>query len=246
LGTDIYILAFTAFFVASFLKGLTGIGFSTLCLAFLAIFLDLKLAICLVFLPSLFSNIIVMKQAGHFLEALKRFWFLYLSAVPGLFLGIWFLSSRSNDIPKAILGLSMCLYGIWGLRNRLFKLSSKQEKQLILPVGLLSGFINGVTGSQIMPIMPFLLSLKMDRDLFIQTINCAFTFNTIIMIMALGKIGLITRPVVYLSAFGILPVVLGIFLGTNIRKRVSGEIFRRMVLIMLVILGINLAVTPFV
>ncbi len=116
------ILAFTAFFIASFLKGLTGLGFSTLCLGFLAVFIDLKLAIPLVFLPSITSNIMVMVEAGRFFEALKRFWLLYLSALPGLVLGIWFLGSSQNEAPKAVLGVVMFLYGIWGLKNGLFQL----------------------------------------------------------------------------------------------------------------------------
>ncbi len=240
------ILAFSAFFIASFLKGLTGLGFSTLCLGFLAVFMDLKLAIPLVFLPSLSSNIMVMVEAGRFFEALKRFWLLYLSALPGLVLGIWFLGAIQNETPKAILGVVMFLYGIWGLKNGLMRLSKQKEKQLALPVGILSGLVNGATGSQIMPIMPYLISLKLDRDLFVQTINCAFTFNTLIMILGLGKLGLVTKPVMYLSAGGILPVALGIFLGGQIRKRVTEGMYRKMVLVLLIALGINLAVRPFV
>lgn len=220
-------------------------GFSTLCLAFLAVFIDLKLAIPLVFLPSLSSNIMVMMDAGRFAEALKRFWLLYVSALPGLVLGIWFLNASQNETPKVILGTVMLLYGIWGLKNGVSQLSAKKEKQLVMPVGLLSGVVNGLTGSQIMPIMPYLLSLKLDRDLFIQTINCAFTFNTLIMIIGLGKLGLVTLPVVYLSASGIVPVALGIFLGGQIRKRVSEDMYRKMVLILLIIVGINLATRPF-
>lgn len=240
------ILAFSAFFIASFLKGLTGLGFSTLCLGFLAVFMDLKLAIPLVFLPSLCSNIMVMVEAGRFVEALKRFWPLFLSALPGLALGIWFLDASQSEAPKAILGVVMLLYGIWALQNGRRKLSEKKEKQLVLPVGILSGMVNGMTGSQIMPIMPYLLSLKMDRDLFVQTINCAFTFNTLIMIMGLGKLGLVTLPVLYLSAGGILLVALGIFLGGRIRKRVTEETYRKMVLILLIVLGVNLAIRPFI
>ncbi len=240
------ILAFSAFFIASFLKGLTGLGFSTLCLGFLAVFMDLKLAIPLVFLPSLSSNIMVMVEAGRFFEALKRFWLLYLSALPGLVLGIWFLGAIQNETPKAILGVVMFLYGIWGLKNELMRLSKRKEKQLAFPVGILSGLVNGATGSQIMPIMPYLISLKLDRDLFVQTINCAFTFNTLIMILGLGKLGLVTKPVMYLSAGGILPVALGIFLGGQIRKRVTEGMYRKMVLVLLIALGINLAVRPFV
>lgn len=239
------LLAFCAFFMASFLKGLTGLGFSTLCLGFLAVFMDLKLAIPLVFLPSLSSNIMIMVEAGRFFESVKRFWFLYLSALPGLMVGLWFLDASRSEAPKAILGGVILIYGIWGLKNRPMQLSEKKEKQLVLPVGFLSGLVNGATGSQIMPIMPYLLSIKMDRALFVQTINCAFTLNTLVMILGLGKLGLVTRPVIYLSAGGILPVALGIFLGGRIRKKISEEIYRKMVFILLIALGINLAVRPF-
>lgn len=239
------ILAFSAFFVASFLKGLTGLGFSTLCLGFLAIFIDLKLAIPLVFLPSLSSNIMVMIESGRFIEAMKRFWPLYLIALPGLLLGIWFLSSSNNEIPKAVLGGVMVCYGIWGLAHGIMSLSPKGEKLLMLPVGFVSGLINGATGSQIMPIMPYLLGLKMDRNLFVQTINCSFTVNTLVMMVGLGKLGLLTLPVVGISAGGIIPVGLGIYLGGRLRKKVSESIYRRMVLILLITLGINLAARPF-
>ncbi|MCG8529885.1 MAG: hypothetical protein MI749_04390, partial [Desulfovibrionales bacterium] len=57
---------FASFFVAAFLKGLTGLGFSTICISILAVFVDLRLAISLIFLPSLFSNLLVMVEAGHF------------------------------------------------------------------------------------------------------------------------------------------------------------------------------------
>ena len=124
---DTILLAFSAFFLASFLKGLTGLGFSTLCLGFLAVFMDLKLAIPLVFLPSLFSNIIIMVEAGRFIEALKRFWPLYLSALPGVTVGLWFLNASRNQTPKAILGGIILIYGIWGLINGFMQLSEKKE-----------------------------------------------------------------------------------------------------------------------
>lgn len=240
--TQTLIVAFGAFFIASFLKGLTGLGFSTLCLGLLAIFIDLKLAIPLVFLPSLSSNLIVMVQAGRFVEALKRFWPLYLSALPGLVVGILFLKGSNGELPKAILGTVMFLYGVWGLKNGIASLSQANEKRLKLPIGVISGLVNGATGSQIMPIMPYLLSLKMDRDLFVQTINCSFTISTLVMMAGLGKLGLISQPVLVLSAAGIVPVALGIFLGGRIRRRVSEERYRRLVLILLIVLGAGLVI----
>lgn len=240
------ILVFCVFFSSAFLKGLTGLGFSTLCVGLLATFIDIKLAIPLVFLPSLSSNFMVMFEAGRFAEAIKRFWFLLLSAIPGLLVGVWFLNNRADEMPKAILGVVMLLYGIWGLKSGDFRFSKTQEKRLKGWVGLVSGIVNGATGSQIMPIMPYLLALQMDRNLFIQTINMAFTLNTFIMIACLGKLGILTWKIAGISAIGIVPVAVGIGLGTWLRKKVSDALFRKMVLVFLILLGINLSMKPFI
>ncbi len=230
-------IALIAFFIAAFLKGLTGLGFMTICLGILALFIDLKVAIPLLFIPSLCSNILVMIQAGGFLTALKRFWPLYLSAFPGLLIGLFLLGSQGDEIPKYILAVVMILYGIYGLRKGMFSLSYSLEKKYMIPVGVVSGFVNGATGSQIMPIMPYLLALKMSKDLFVQTINCAFTLNTIIMIIGVGKLGLLTQTKVFVSIIGVLPVFLGIYLGGQIRKQLSDARFKKLVLILLIVLG---------
>ena len=240
MDTQTIVIVLGSFLVSAFLKGFTGLGFSTICLGILSMFMDLKLAIPLVFLPSLCSNIIVMVQAGRFFEALRRFWPLFLSAVPGLVIGILLLSHSSSDGPRALLGVVMLSYGIWALKNEIVPITERQEKLLLAPVGFISGIVNGVTGSQLMPIMPYLLSVKMDRDIFIQTINCAFTLNTLVMIAGLGKLGLVTLPVLYLSGAGIIPVALGIFLGGLLRKRITDVIYRKAVLVLLVIMGFNL------
>lgn len=242
MDSQLLVLATSAFFISAFLKGLTGLGFSTICLGLLAIFMDLTVAIPLVFLPSLLSNLLVMFQAGHFIESIKRFWLLYLSAIPGLLLGAWLLGNYSNTIPKFVLGLTMIIYGFWGLRSQLLRLNDSQEAKLCIPVGLTSGFINGMTGSQIMPIMPYLLSLKMDRKQFIQTINCAFTFNTLIMMLLLGNMGFMNASVLSISAVGVIPVMLGIYLGGRIQRKVSDDFFRKMVLVLLIGIGLSLVI----
>ncbi len=229
---------FTAFFCASFLKGLTGIGFSTLCLGFMALFMDIRMAIPLVFLPSLSSNLMVMMDAGHFRESLKRFWCLFLVAIPGLLLGIWVLGTGDHQGPKAVLGVVMIMYGIWGLSKTGTVLSTRNERRLMGPVGFVSGLVNGLTGSQIMPVMPYLLSLKMDRDLFVQTINLSFTINSLIMMACFGKMGLISSHTLWVSLLGILPVGGGIYLGARLRKTISEAIFRKLVFVLLICLGL--------
>jgi uncharacterized membrane protein YfcA len=229
-----------AFLVSAFLKGITGLGFSTICLGVLTCFIDIKTTIPLVIIPSLSSNLMVMLDAGKFRETALRFWALYLCAIPGLLFGLWVLNSVESTVAKRLLGGVLVAYSIWGLRNFNFTLPKHLEKTLSAPVGFTTGLINGVTGSQVMPVLPYLLTLRLDKNTFIQGINISFTLSSFIMLAGLGNLGVLTWQKLGVSILGILPVALGILLGGRVRRLLSHDLFRKGVLILLVFLGVIL------
>lgn len=229
-----------AFFFAAFLKGITGLGFSTICLPILTTFVDLKTSIPLVIVPSLSSNALVMAQAGRFKETLGRFWPIYVSAIPGLVLGVYVLNAIHSSISRAILGAVLVVYAMWAVRTKAIGLPKHFVAWLASPVGFSTGFINGVTGSQVMPILPFLLSLQLNKDTFVQAINLSFTLSSLIMLLLLSRVGLLTPQVVGTSFFGIIPVAIGISLGGKLRGALSEETFRKVVLIFLLVIGFSL------
>ncbi|MBT8359556.1 MAG: sulfite exporter TauE/SafE family protein, partial [Deltaproteobacteria bacterium] len=178
-----------AYIVASGIKGLTGLGFSTSCLPILALRLDLKVAIPLVIIPSIVSNVTLMIQAGRFREVVRRFWPLYVATIPGLLVGLFILISINVDVARAILGLVLVSYTLFALSNRPFRLSGDWERKLKIVVGLSTGFVNGLTGSQIMPVLPFLMSLNLHRMVFVQAINISFTLSSIVMLFGMNHLG---------------------------------------------------------
>jgi uncharacterized protein len=100
--------------------------------------------------------------------------------------------------------------------------------------------INGLTGSQLMPVLPYLMALHLDRDRFVQAINCSFTASSLVMAIGLSKIGLMTVETALISTIGISPVWIGLKLGGNIRRRLSPELFRKLVIYMLMASGVLL------
>ena len=219
MDSQVVFVSLLAFFVSAFLKGITGLGFSTICLGLIASFIDLKVAIALVLIPSLSSNVLVMVQARRFGEAMRRFWLLFLSAMPGLAIGLWLLGTVHSTQARAVLGFVLFLYGLWGLSRADVALSRRAERWLTVPVGLTTGVVNGLTGSQVMPVLPYLLALRLHPDLFVQAINVSFTASTLVMFVGLGKLGLLSWPIAVVSAMGIAPVAVGIWLGGRIRRR---------------------------
>nr|WP_321259611.1 sulfite exporter TauE/SafE family protein [uncultured Pseudodesulfovibrio sp.] len=233
-------LVLATFFFAAFMKGTAGLGFATTCLGIMASYLDLRLAIPLIIIPSLLSNNMVMIDAGNFWSIFRRFWVLYASALPGLIFGLWILGENETDLPRIVLGTTMFLYGIWGLWRG--HLSLKQTGPLETCVGLLTGLINGLTGSQIMPIMPYLMSLNITKDELVQAINTSFTIASLVMLAGLGKLGLISTENMVLSAVGVIPVGLGIWLGGKVRRKLPEAIFRKIVLALIGLLGLGLVI----
>ncbi len=231
----VYLFAATA-------KGVTGLGFSTTCLPFLVVTVGLKAALPLLIIPSISSNIIVMIGAGEFRATLSRFWPMFAATVPGLLLGLWLLDSVPGEIAAGILGIVLIGYCAFAFANPDLRLASRLERPVGGISGLLTGMVNGLTGSQVMPLMPYLLSLHLERNLFIQACNCSFTMSSLIMAVGLAGLGLMTIDAAILSSLGVAFAFAGIRIGERLRNLLAPEQFRWAVLLMLVLLGVSLAV----
>lgn len=237
-----YIFILIAYVVAGVIKGVTGLGFSTSCLPIMALRLDLKLAIPLVIVPSIVSNIVIMVQTGHFIMVVRRFWPLYTASIPGLLIGLTILVAINVDVAKIILGLVLILYALLALTNRSFSVSETWERRLKLPVGFLTGFINGLTGSQVMPVLPYLLSLELNKNTFIQAINISFTLSSLIMLFGLIQLGYLSLNTFLTAVAGAIPVTSIVFFSGKLRNRIPRKLYQKLVLTFLLILGLILSV----
>jgi uncharacterized membrane protein YfcA len=183
------------------------------------------------------TNAQAMATAGHFLETLARFWPLFLALLPGLAGGLFLLSSVDQDIAACALGGVVAVYAVFGFVQPHWQLSPRWERPLLAPIGLMTGFINGLTGSQIMPVVPFMLSLKLDSDRFVQAVNVSFTLSSLVMIAGLSHEGLMTKAVLLISILGLVPAAAGGWIGARLRRKLPQAWFRQSVLAVLLALG---------
>ncbi len=237
--TDILIVT-GAFFFAAFVKGVTGLGFSTTAMPFLVYALGIKVTLPMLIIPSVASNLIVMHDAGHFRATLSRFRWLYISAPPGIILGLALLNWLDPRVSSAALGLVLILYCGVALAQPGLQLPARYARRLEMPVGFTTGLINGFTGSQVLPVLPFLLSMPLSRDQFIQAINISFTLSSLVLALGLTHLGLVTLTSIQGAAIGLLAVMTGIRFGSWIRRWLPADWFRRSVLILLIVMGVGL------
>jgi uncharacterized membrane protein YfcA len=243
-GVDSLVLVyvFCCYLIGGFIKGLTGLGFSAVAIGIMATFLPMPMAIPLVVIPSMVTCVQVMRDAGHFKETVQRFSTLYFVTLPGLLLGLWLLANSEAYLAKAVLGGVLSLYGIWGLLNPTFRLSNSMARHLRLPTGLVTGTIHGLTGVAVMPVTPYLLSLGLSPNVFIQAVNISFLLSSVVIVIGLQRYGFLGWDLVGISLAGLVPVMLAVRLGVAVRRRLSTEQFRFAILLVLIGLGLNLII----
>ncbi|MCH2163777.1 MAG: tripartite tricarboxylate transporter permease [Marinovum sp.] len=134
-------------------------------LPILALFLGLKDAPALVIVPSVWSNLIVMRHVGQFRQAVERFWPMLLALLPGLGSGLWALSRIDGVQAGAVLGAILFLWFAFSYLTPNQRLPPLLERPIWSVSGFKAGIVNGVTRSQVMHYVLFLMSLRMERNL---------------------------------------------------------------------------------
>jgi len=229
--------AVAGLFLAGVVKGATGLGYSSCALPFLVAALGLKPAMSLVLVPAMATNVAVALTTGHLSETVRRFLSLYLAMIPGIAIGIGLLMWIDPAVAVKALGGIVIGYVVWTARRPSVQLSSLAAARLQVPTGLLNGVLTGLTGSQVMPLFPYMFALDLDSDRMVQAINFAVLICSVILGAGLLAAGIMTLPLLYLSLVAVLPALIGVRLGTWLRALIPAERFRGLVLTVLLVMG---------
>lgn len=105
-------------------------------------------------------------------------------------------------------------------------------------MGLVTGLITGATGVFVIPAVPYLNSLGLEKEELIQALGLSFTVSTIALAAALVLQGQYHWAGAWSSLLAVVPALVGMFIGQSIRNRLQPDVFRRWFFIGLVVLGV--------
>lgn len=242
LGSVEFAIATLGLMLAGVLKGSTGIGYSTCALPFLVSAVGLQRGMALVIIPAIASNFSLMLNGEGTGAALRRFWRFYLAIIPGIALGSSLLVGFDTQIAVQLLGIVTVSYVAIAVTRPDIGLGPSGERLLAIPAGFANGVLTGFTGSQIMPLMPYMMALGLTAAQQVQAINMAVTITSIALGGTLLVTGLVDWTILVLSAIGTIPALIGVELGSLVRKRLSTQRFKQFSLAMLALLGLCLTV----
>lgn len=225
------------FFAAGVVKGVLGMGLPTFAMGFLGLLMTVPQAAGLLTLPSLLTNLWQGLVGPGLRPLLRRLWPLQLAIVVGVAGAAW-LPLPNEALGRQLLGACLLAYGAGGLAGwRPRPPRPGREAMASTVAGVTTGLVTGLTGVFVLPAVPYLQSLRLDRHALAQALGLSFSTSTIALaglLAARGELGLAAS---LQSALALVPALAGMAVGGRLRSHLSEAGFRRCFLVGLVLLG---------
>jgi uncharacterized protein len=235
------ILIAAAFLLAGFIKGVIGMGLPTVAMGLLAVTMQPSRALAIVIVPAIVTNIWQTFVGPYLRDIVRRLWPLMIGTVSGIWLNAGMLTGPYARYAPIVLGLLLVIYAVVGLSKFNFHVARPHEKWVGGIVGVVTGMISATTGVQVIPSMPFMQAIGMEKDELVQALGVFFTVATLALAFNLTAAGLLNAATALPGAVAMACAFAGMFIGQAVRSRLQPEAFRRWFLVAMILLGIYLA-----
>lgn len=229
-----------AFFMAGTVKGILGIGVPVVSVSLLSLVIGVPAAVVLLPVPILLSNLYQSLFGDQFGNTLRRFGPLIVALVIGTFVGARLLVDIDQRTLVGIVGFAVLTFAVSAHFPAQMRLGKRGERWLGVPVGFLAGVLGGMTTFFGPPLIMFLFALDLEKDVFVGTISTLYLCAAVPLAFALGMFGVMGAQEYLWSTIAAAPLFLGVLIGQWLRARISQSLFRRGLLVMLLVVGVRL------
>jgi hypothetical protein len=222
------------FVIAGVVKGISGMGLPTVAVSLLGIFMTPTEAAALLVLPSLATN--VAQCRGPHLRALaQRLWPMWLGLVLACIFSPGPSVGAATAKARTFLGVVLVLYGVWGLSQKAVPRVSNQLAWAGLLPGSITGLITAGTAVFVIPMVPYLQILRLEKDAMIQALGLSFTVATVALAIRLHAADAVMVSVS--TALALSTALAGIWVGSRLRSKLSQPMFQRILFVVFIGLG---------
>ncbi|MDH7797559.1 putative membrane protein YfcA [Beijerinckia sp. GAS462] len=244
ISTGLLAAAAVTFFAAGIVKGVTGMGLPTVAMGVLGALISPLAAASLLIVPSFVTNVWQLFAGPSVFRLVRRLWLMMLAIVVGTVVGASLLTSGNTQLTTIALGGALIVYAAYTLVARQLYVPAPWETWLSPLIGGITGLVTGGTGVFVIPAVPYLQSLGLEKEDLIQALGLSFTVSTIALAFGLAGRGAFQMDNLILSTLAIAPALAGMWVGQIARRRISPQTFRRWFLICLLLLGAEMVVRP--
>jgi uncharacterized protein len=226
-------------FVASFVMGLTGFGIALVAMAFLPYVMEPATAIVLLTIYALVFSLVVVVQLRRDLTP-RALVDLAIGTLAGAPLGVWLLASLPVSLLNRLIGAVLVLVVALEARRALPERVHGRGWGLL--AGFLAGIVGGAVGTPGPPVIVYATTQGWSPRTMKANIMGFFVLNQGAILLGYWWAGLLTQPVLTLTAALALPALAGALLGMALFGRLDPVRFRRIVFALLFVSGLVLLI----
>jgi hypothetical protein len=225
---DTHIILFIAatFLLAGFVKGVIGLGLPTIAVGVLGVIMAPAQAAALLAIPNIATNGWQIATGPGFRTILIRLWPMLAGIVLGTWAGAGLLEQQKDGSATLWLGIALVLYALVGLKAAKLRVPAGSEIWLAPPIGLATGVATAATGVFVLPAVPYLQALGLDKNELVQALGLSFLVSTLALSVGLIGAGALDLTVAWHSVLALVPALAGMAVGTMIRNRISAKAFK--------------------
>ncbi len=216
---------------------MTGFGSALIAMPLLVLVLDIKTAVAVCTLCGIIINIRMAVTLRANVDP-KKIMPLIIGSVPGAIFGTIVLKEVNADFITLFLGCLISGYALYSLfvKPIILKINPKW--------GLVPGFLTGAIIAAVSaggpPTIVYSSLMGWKKEDFRATLAVFFATATVFAAIGHFLSGLTTLYVLQLFMASLIPVQFGVYIGHILSGKVSEDLYKRMVMILLVFMGIVL------
>jgi uncharacterized membrane protein YfcA len=234
------VLIAAVFVLAGLVKGVIGLGLPTISMGLLAVIMPPAEAAALLIVPSLVTNVWQMFAGPHLLPLVRRLWLTMLGVCAGTWAGAGLMTGNHGHLGTALLGIALAAYAVTGLASLRLSVGASAESWLGPLVGGITGLITAATGVFVIPAVPYLQAIGLEKDELVQALGLSFMVSTLALAVNLAMAGTFNVSLAGPSIGTLAMAAAGMWLGQGLRTRLSPVTFRIWFFVALLLLGLYL------
>jgi uncharacterized membrane protein YfcA len=233
-------LALFALTLGGFSKGVLGVGLPMVAVPILSTFTPIRDVVAILYFPILATNVWQAFSGGYLTVTLKRFWPMLLIMTATIWLGTWSLVRLDAAVISMLLGCAVAVFAVASLVKPSFRVSERFERPASLLAGAVGGFFGGMALIGGPPVIMLMVALHMKKEEFIGAMGLIYLTMLIPAGFTLTGLGVLESRHVIPGLLTLIPVLASLALGQWVRGKINQDRFRKVLLISMVLIGLNL------
>lgn len=239
-GATLFVAA--VFALAGLVKGVIGLGLPTIAMGLLAVVMAPVEAAAILLLPSFLTNVWQMLAGPALGSIVRRLWPLMLAVMLGTWAGMGLMTGLAARYGSALLGVALVIYALTGLASWRLSVRPVDERWMGPLAGAATGLITAATGVFVIPAVPYLQAIGLDKEELVQALGLSFTVSTAALAVNVAQAGALNAATTTATVIALVTAIVGMWVGQLLRLRLSPATFRRWLFIGLALLGAYLVV----